>query len=63
MGEVTREMIEAVPRKTARELLAGIPAGLRYDDRVLLAVEMAMNNEWWRGYFAGLDEVADKRSS
>jgi len=48
-----KEQIDAIPRVEARQLLARIPAGDgRYDDRVLLAVEQAMNLEWWRGYYA-----------
>lgn len=49
---MTKEQIDAIPRKKARELLASIPGGRGYDDRVLLAVEQAMNLEWWRGYHA-----------
>jgi hypothetical protein len=51
---MTKEQIDAIPRKEARSLLASIPAGSGYDDRVLLAVEQAMNLEWWRGYHAAL---------
>jgi hypothetical protein len=32
-----------------------VPAGRNYDDRVLLAVEQALNLEWWRGYHAALN--------
>ena len=49
---MTKEQIDAIPRVEARQLLARIPAGRGYDDRVLLAVEVAMNLEWWRGYHA-----------
>jgi hypothetical protein len=52
---MTREQIDAIPRKEARELLASVPAGRNYDDRVLLAVEQALNLEWWRGYHAALN--------
>ena len=51
--QMTKEQIDAIPRKEARQLLAQIPAGQGYDDRVLLAVEQAMNLEWWRGFYAG----------
>lgn len=50
--KMTRDQIDAIPRVEARQLLARVPAGPRYDDRVLLAVEQAMNLEWWRGYHA-----------
>jgi hypothetical protein len=49
---MTKEEIDAIPRVEARLLLARIPMGRGYDDRVLLAVEQAMNLEWWRGYHA-----------
>jgi hypothetical protein len=49
---MTKEEIDAIPRKEARQLLAQIPMGRGYDDRVVLAVEQAMNLEWWRGYHA-----------
>lgn len=49
---MTKEQIDAIPRVEARKLLASIPAGVGYDDRVLLAVEQAMNLEWWRGFHA-----------
>ena len=52
-----REQIDAIPRVGARQLLARVPAGPGYDDRVLLAVEQAMNLEWWRGYHAGKREM------
>jgi hypothetical protein len=49
---MTKEEIHAIPRKEARQLLAQIPLGRGFDDRLLLAVEQAMNLEWWRGYHA-----------
>jgi hypothetical protein len=49
---MTKEQIDAIPRKEARQILAQIPGGPGYDDRVLLAVEQALNLEWWRGYHA-----------
>lgn len=51
---MTKEQLDAIPRVEARALLARIPAGPGYDDRVLLAVEQVMNLEWWRGYHAAL---------
>ncbi len=58
---MTKEQIEAIPRKEARQLLASIPAGNGYDDRVLVAVEQAMNTEWWRGYHAAYDRIVRTR--
>lgn len=49
---MTKDEIDAIPRKQARQLLAEIPAGHLYDERVLRAVESALNLEWWRGYYA-----------
>lgn len=44
---------------TARELLAGLP----FSPKELLTLEIALNTEWWRGYFAGIDEQkADGKS-
>jgi hypothetical protein len=51
---MTQDEVEAIPRKTARQVMASVPAGRGYDDRLLLAVEQAMNLEWWRGYHAAL---------
>jgi hypothetical protein len=54
---LTKDEIEAIPRVEANKLLARIPAGRGYDDRVLLAVEQAMNLEWWRGYWSAKAEA------
>jgi len=54
---MNREEIDAIPRVEARKLLASIPLGRGYDDRVLLAVEQAMNLEWWRGYHTAMREL------
>lgn len=53
---MTRNEINAIPRKTASQLLSEIPAGGGYERRVELAVEQALNLEWWRGYHAASDE-------
>lgn len=58
-GIMTKEQIDAAQRVEARQLLARIPAGPGYDDRVLLAVEQAMNLEWWRGYHAAQSSPLD----
>jgi hypothetical protein len=43
------EEIDAIPRKSAKDLLAaGEPPS------VLLEVEQALNLEWWRGYHAAI---------
>ena len=54
---MTLDDLQKYPRKTARELLASVAAGRGYDDRLLIAVECAMNLEWWRGYNAAKLEV------
>jgi hypothetical protein len=51
---MTKDEVDAIPRVTASQLMAQIPAGRGYDDRVDLAVEQALNLEWWRGYHAAL---------
>lgn len=58
---MTKDEIDATPRKEARQLLAQIPAGKGYDNRLLLAVEQAMNLEWWRGYHAAKSNVSHGR--
>jgi hypothetical protein len=58
---MTKEEIDAISRKTARQVMASVPAGRGYDDRLLLAVEQAMNLEWWRGYHAAHECVAALR--
>lgn len=50
---MTKEQVDAIPRKEAGDIIASVPAGRGYDDRVTLAVAVAMNLEWWRGYYAG----------
>ena len=52
---MTKDEVYAIPWKEAQSLLASIPGGRGYDDRVLLAVEQALNLAWWRGYYAGND--------
>lgn len=49
---MTKEELDAIPRKTAAQLLVEIPGGPGYDGRMLLAIEQALNLEWWRGYHA-----------
>lgn len=51
---MTKEEIDAIPRRTAREILASVPGGRGYDDRVMAAIEQAMNLEWWRGWHAAV---------
>ena len=46
---MTKDQLDQISRVEARQLIARIPAGLKYEDRVILAVEVAMNQEWWRG--------------
>jgi len=58
-----KEALYAIPRKTAKQLLTDIPSGgvcwgsrPGYETRVEIAVEGAMNTEWWRGYYAAQAE-------
>lgn len=51
----TREQIAALPRRSAREIVALVAGGLGYHERLTIAIEEAINQEWWRGYFAGID--------
>lgn len=54
---MTRDQLLRTPRLTARELLASIPSGPGVDERILLAVEAALNHEWWRGYYSAKPET------
>jgi hypothetical protein len=40
-------------RLSAREILSAIPGGHGHRKRVEFALEVAMNTEWWRGFWAG----------
>lgn len=55
---MTEDQIKAIPRRTAEQVLVAVPGGPGYEHRVLLAVEIAMNEEWWRGYWASGREMA-----
>lgn len=52
---MTREQLRAIARRDASGVIASVPGGTGYDTRVVMAVEIAMNQEWWRGYYAGID--------
>jgi hypothetical protein len=46
------------PRPTAHQVLVNVAGGHGYFDRQVLAVEVVMNEEWWRGYAAALAALA-----
>jgi hypothetical protein len=46
------------PRQTAHQVLVNVAGGPGYFDRQVLAVEVVMNEEWWRGYAAALSTTA-----
>jgi len=52
---MTRDQLDATPQQTAQQVLVSVPGGPGYDARVLVAVEQAMNLEWWRGYYTAVD--------
>jgi hypothetical protein len=56
---MNREELEKIPRQEAAELLASIPAGPGYERRLLIAIECALNLEWWRGYYAVTAEAPE----
>jgi hypothetical protein len=58
---LNKDEIDRIPRKTAEEVLSGVPPGPGVEQRTKLAVEVAMNLEWWRGYHAALAEVLAAR--
>ncbi len=53
---MTREELSKIERKTPAEITADIMNTSRVQD-IQIAVECAMNQEWWRGYHAALDHV------
>lgn len=52
---MTREQLRSLPRRRPDEVLALVEGGPGYHQRIVLAVEAYTNEEWWRGYFAGVD--------
>jgi hypothetical protein len=52
---MTKEQLAALPRISAEELLMAISVALSpsQEKQLLIAVEGAMSQEWWRGYHAG----------
>jgi len=50
---MTKEQVDAIPHRSPKQILADIPLGAGHWDRVELALEEAMNIEWWRGFYAG----------
>jgi hypothetical protein len=50
---MTEEQLDKIKRRAADQVLIDVPGGVGYEQRVLIAVEAAMNEEWWRGYYAG----------
>jgi hypothetical protein len=55
---MTAEELKQYPRKTAQQLLVELPGGRDYEKRTEIAVECALNLEWWRGYHAAKAELA-----
>ena len=61
---MTRQILSKIQRRTADEVISAVPLGPGVDQRTALAVEAAMNEEWWRGYYAGrgvADSLPPKR--
>jgi hypothetical protein len=56
---MTREELAATPRKTAEEVILSVPLGPGTEQRTRVAVESAMNTEWWRGYRAAQAKAAE----
>ena len=50
---MNEEELTKMPKQTARDILNAIPGGRGYETRVEIALEVAMNTEWWRGFWAG----------
>lgn len=61
---MTPQFLAKIARRTAKEVIASVPLGPGVTDRMTIAAEMAMNEEWWRGYYAGrgvVDSTAPKQ--
>lgn len=50
---MTPQHLAQTQRRTAEQVMASVPLGPGVEQRTRLAVEIAMNEEWWRGYYAG----------
>lgn len=50
---MTPQYLAQIPRLDAKDVIASVPLGRGVDDRLEIAVAVAMNAEWWRGYYAG----------
>ena len=50
---MTPQRLAEIPRRTAHEVVLDVRLGAGVESRTVLAVEAAMNEEWWRGYYAG----------
>ena len=55
MAQMTKEAIAKMPRRTAADLFASVPDA----HQLLKAVEVELDAEWWRGYFAAKDGTAE----
>lgn len=51
---MTPQTLATIRRKTATEVIESVPLGPGVSHRINIAVEVAMNEEWWRGYYAGV---------
>lgn len=54
---MTKEELAAVPRRSAKEVLADTSRNGVSGEATIAA---ALNEEWWRGYHAGLAVVMQK---
>ncbi len=50
---MTKDQIDAIPRRTVRELFDEVDPECRYANQLIAVFESAVNLEWWRGYYAG----------
>jgi hypothetical protein len=59
---MTEEQLVVIKRRSAEEVLTDVPGGPGYERRVEIAVETAMNENWWRGYHAGRRDIGQERA-
>jgi hypothetical protein len=57
MDPYNEDELAKIPRKTGAEILAEARIGDDGGkDRLAMLIDIALNQEWWRGKYAGLNE-------
>ena len=59
---MTKEQLSAIKRRSAENVMVGVPGGLHYEARLRTAIEAWANEEWWRGFYAGAKAAENSTS-